>query len=76
MMTSVLLGFLRGYRWMRPALGPPRCRFFPTCSHYALEAVELHGAMKGSWLALVRISKCHPLNRGGFDPVPERHVGS
>ena len=50
----------------------PRCRFLPTCSSYALDAVREHGAMRGSWLAVRRIGRCHPWNRGGFDPVPPR----
>ena len=49
---------------------PPSCRFTPTCSQYALEALNMHGAIKGTWLALRRISRCHPLNPGGYDPVP------
>lgn len=75
-MKVVLLGILRAYRWFRPALGPARCRFHPSCSHYALEAVERHGALTGSRLAVVRLAKCHPFHRGGFDPVPDRPSGS
>ena len=52
-----------------PLLGP-RCRFYPSCSHYGLEAVERHGALLGGWLALKRILRCHPWHDGGFDPVP------
>jgi hypothetical protein len=47
------------------------CRFYPTCSHYAKEAIETHGALKGSWLAIRRIGRCNPWNEGGVDPVPE-----
>lgn len=75
-MKSVVLALLRVYRFLRPALGPPRCRFHPTCSHYALEAVERHGAARGSWLSAKRLAKCHPLHPGGFDPVPEPRAGS
>lgn len=65
-----LLGMIRFYRkHISPGL-PPACRFSPTCSEYALEAVEKYGAIKGGWLALRRILKCHPLHRGGYDPVP------
>ncbi|MCE2573020.1 membrane protein insertion efficiency factor YidD [Motilimonas eburnea] len=53
-----------------PLLGP-RCRFHPTCSHYAIEAIKTHGLVKGCWLAGKRLIKCHPLNPGGYDPVPK-----
>ncbi|MED5499884.1 MAG: membrane protein insertion efficiency factor YidD, partial [Pseudomonadota bacterium] len=49
----------------------PRCRFWPTCSSYALEAIRLHGPWRGGWLSLRRLSKCHPFHAGGVDPVPE-----
>jgi putative membrane protein insertion efficiency factor len=61
---------LRFYRrWLSP-LKPPMCRFSPTCSQYAIEAIELHGILRGSGLALWRILRCHPLCKGGYDPVP------
>lgn len=61
---------LRGYkRFVSPML-PPACRFVPTCSEYAMEAVERHGALKGAMLAVWRLLRCHPLAKGGYDPVP------
>ncbi len=61
---------LRGYkRWISPML-PNACRFVPTCSEYALEAVERHGALRGTWLAMRRVLRCHPFSRAGYDPVP------
>lgn len=55
---------------LSPLLGP-RCRFYPTCSHYALQALQRHGPIRGSGLTIDRILRCHPLNPGGYDPVPE-----
>jgi putative membrane protein insertion efficiency factor len=60
------------YRKFISPLRPPSCRFSPTCSQYALEAIDVHGPLKGSWLATVRICKCHPFHRGGIDNVPPR----
>ncbi len=61
---------VRGYQRFVSPLFPPSCRFQPTCSQYALEAIKLHGGLKGSWLALKRIGRCHPWGGSGFDPVP------
>jgi len=69
-MKSAIQLLLRGYkRWISPML-PHACRFVPTCSEYAWEAVERHGALRGSWLAVLRLLRCHPLARAGHDPVP------
>jgi len=65
-----LLGAIRFYRRHISPMFPPCCRFQPTCSAYALEAVEKYGALKGGFLALKRILKCHPFHPGGYDPVP------
>ena len=63
---------IRFYRKFISPLKLPTCRFAPTCSAYALEAIEVHGALKGTYLAAKRICKCHPFHPGGFDPVPPR----
>ncbi len=69
-MARVLVALIRAYRYL---LGPwwgTQCRYHPTCSAYAIEAVERHGALRGGWLGLRRIARCHPWHAGGFDPVP------
>ncbi len=68
-MTTVLVAFVRLYRLL-PRIGPSPCRFAPSCSAYALQALQLHGAARGSWLTLRRLARCHPFHAGGFDPVP------
>jgi putative membrane protein insertion efficiency factor len=71
-MTRVLMGAVTGYRRFVSPLLPPRCRFEPSCSAYALEALQVHGAARGLWLAVARIARCHPFHPGGYDPVPSR----
>jgi uncharacterized protein len=67
---------LRGYKRFVSPLLPPACRFHPTCSEYAAEAIEIHGALKGTVLAAGRLARCHPWSAGGFDPVPPSTVTS
>lgn len=69
-MTRLLLVLLRGYKYFLSPLLGRNCRFFPSCSEYALEAVEKHGPCRGTSLAVRRVAKCHPWHPGGFDPVP------
>ena len=71
-MKKILTLIIKIYQKTISPLTPPSCRFYPTCSHYGIEAIEKHGSLKGSWLAARRISKCHPFHEGGFDPVPEK----
>ena len=68
-MKTVIILLIRFYQICISPMFPPRCRFYPTCSQYALEAVQKKGAIKGSWMALKRILKCHPFHPGGYDPV-------
>jgi uncharacterized protein len=70
-LARLLLGLLGLYR-ATAAMRTPRCRFLPTCSTYAVTAVRRHGAVRGTWLAIRRLGRCHPWNLGGFDPVPPR----
>ncbi len=65
------LGLIRGYQFVISPLLTPSCRFYPSCSHYALEAVGRLGAVRGGWLALGRLSRCHPWGAAGVDPVPD-----
>jgi len=70
-MQKVLIALIRSYQYLiSPWLGN-HCRYYPSCSHYAVTALRTHGAARGSWLALLRLSRCHPWHEGGFDPVPE-----
>ena len=69
-MKVVLLLLIRFYRGFLSPLMPPSCRYIPTCSEYAMIAVEKYGAAKGSFLAIKRILRCHPFHKGGYDPVP------
>jgi putative membrane protein insertion efficiency factor len=69
-MTSILLALIRGYqRFVSPYL-PPSCRFYPSCSAYAVDAITRHGPWKGAVLTLRRLLRCHPFHAGGYDPVP------
>lgn len=68
----LLIGVVRGYRKVISPVLPPVCRFEPSCSAYGLEALQTHGALRGSWLILARIARCQPFHRGGYDPVPAR----
>jgi putative membrane protein insertion efficiency factor len=69
-MRHVLKILIRAYQLVLSPLLGPRCRFYPSCSHYAIEAIESHGALRGTWMSAKRICRCHPFNPGGFDPVP------
>lgn len=69
-LTIIVRGLIRAYQLGISPFLPPTCRFQPTCSNYALQALEKHGLIKGGWLAVKRIARCHPWNPGGFDPVP------
>ena len=69
-MSRIVLALIRFYQLAISPWLPPPCRYQPTCSQYAIEAVEKHGALKGGWLALRRIGRCHPWGSSGYDPVP------
>ena len=71
----VVLGLLRGYKWAISPMVPPACRYVPTCSEYAEEAVERYGALRGGVMGLMRLLRCHPLARGGYDPVVKPNSG-
>jgi uncharacterized protein len=75
MLKKIFISLIRFYQIAISPLKPPSCRFYPTCSHYGLEAVQRFGAIKGGWLAVKRILKCHPFHPGGNDPVPDKWPG-
>jgi len=69
----LLIALLKAYRFAISPLYGQVCRYHPSCSAYALEAVTVHGSIKGSWLAVRRVARCNPWSRGGYDPVPTKH---
>ena len=72
-MKRLILALIAGYRLLLSPLLGPNCRFYPTCSAYAAEAIDTHGVLRGTWLAVKRISKCHPWHPGGVDFVPPKN---
>lgn len=75
-MKYLLIGLVRLYQLIISPYFPSSCRYYPTCSHYSIEALRKHGAIKGLWLSIKRIGRCHPWSEGGHDPVPEQHSHS
>lgn len=71
-MKKIFIKAIRAYQKGISPLFPPTCRYYPTCSSYAIEAIERHGALKGTLMGIARILRCHPLVKGGFDPVPKK----
>jgi uncharacterized protein len=69
-MTRLLLVLIRGYQNSFSKVLPPSCRYYPSCSHYTYEAVKRYGWLRGGWMGAVRIARCHPFAKGGYDPVP------
>jgi hypothetical protein len=72
MLEKLLLALIRAYRYLLSPWVGTSCRFWPTCSEYSMEAIERHGALRGGWMTVARIARCHPYGQGGVDPVPER----
>jgi putative membrane protein insertion efficiency factor len=75
-MKTLLLALIDGYRLLLSPFFGSQCRFYPTCSNYAREAIEIHGSLRGSWLAVARILRCGPWHPGGTDPVPPKSQGT
>jgi putative membrane protein insertion efficiency factor len=72
-MRQILIALIKLYRYAISPYLAPSCRYTPTCSSYAIEAVSRHGVFRGSWLAIKRIGRCHPWHEAGYDPVPKAH---
>jgi putative membrane protein insertion efficiency factor len=70
-MKYIFIGIIRLYQYIISPLLPNSCRYYPTCSQYSIQAFQKHGVMKGLWLSVKRISRCHPWHEGGYDPVPD-----
>lgn len=73
-MKKILIILIKFYKFALSPIFPPSCRFYPTCSHYAIEAIEKFGSIKGLYLAVKRILRCNPFTKGGYDPVPEKFI--
>ena len=71
-MKKIFIGLIRGYQKFISPLFPPSCRYYPTCSNYSVQAIQKHGAIKGSLMGIARILRCDPFVKGGYDPVPEQ----
>lgn len=71
LIAGTVMAFLKAYKFAISPLLPSACRFSPTCSEYMLEAVQIHGAVRGVWIGLKRLGRCHPFCEGGYDPVPQ-----
>ena len=71
-MKKIFIGLIRVYQRFISPLFPPSCRYYPTCSNYSVQAIQKHGAIKGSLMGIARILRCHPFVKGGYDPVPEQ----
>ena len=72
-MQKILILLIHAYRYLLSPFIGQHCRFTPSCSCYAMDAIATHGSLRGGWLALRRLSRCHPWHAGGYDPVPESH---
>jgi putative membrane protein insertion efficiency factor len=74
--NNLFISIIRFYQKFISPMTPPSCRYYPSCSQYAVEAIQTHGSLKGSYLAIKRLSRCHPFHQGGHDPVPENKLNN